>query len=377
MARKPDPKPDSKTDPKLDPIPDSGPRPDAPPLSRRDFVTHAAAVGGGAALTGMLGGKRPDAMAASLGAEAAQSASPTPPTIPKRPFGNTDTMISSVGFGAGSRFYTSVPSDEESAELMRQAIDRGVEFLETGANYGPDGISEKRIGLAMRTHRSKVFLETKVDERDYDGAMQEMERSMERMQTDHLDLVLHHNLSSPARVAEVARLGGAEAALRKMVDEGVVGFRGFSGHTPEVAKAGMEQLDPQAIQLPINAVRVPDFEEEVIPAGTEAGIAFIAMKTCGNGYFYPANATTPDRIEQYGPPEGAWERWDLPNWTDYIHYVLSLPIAAATIGIDSYFTLNGVIAAAASFEPLSRERMASISERAQLFTSTGYWIPRG
>ena len=237
-----------------------------------------------------------------------------------------------VGFGAGSRFYGSTPDDESAAELIRAAIERGIAFVETGSNYGPDGISEKRIGLAMKTHRKGVFLETKVDERDYDGAMREMERSLERMNTDHLDLVLHHLLSSEELVAEVAAPNGAEKALRQMVDEGVVGHRGFSAHLPAVALAGMERLDPQAIQLPINAVRVPDFEAKVISTAAERGIATIAMKTCGNGFFFPANATTPDRIEEYGPPPGAWDRWDLPTWTDYIHYVLSLPIAAATIG---------------------------------------------
>ena len=140
--------------------------------------------------------------------------------------------------------------------------------------------------------------------------------------------------------------------------------------------AGIQLLEPQAVQTPINAVRVPDFEEEVIPVAAEKGIAVIAMKTCGNGYFFPANATTPDRIEQYGPPPGAWDRWDLPTWTDYIHYVLSLPLTTATIGIDSFFTLEGVVSAAASFAPLSEERMASIHQRAQIFSTTGYWIPR-
>ena len=351
-------------------------------LSRRDFVTHAAAVGGGAVLAGVAG--RGEAHAAEApgagdgGAAPSGSVSSAPLTVPKRPFGNTGIEIASVGFGAGSRFYTSVPSDEESAELIRQAIDRGIEFVETGSNYGgAEGISEKRIGLAMKTHRSRCFLETKVDERDYDGAMREMERSLERMQTDHLDLVLHHFLKSSEEVVRVSRIGGAEEAIRKMMDEGVVRFRGFSTHLPEVALEGMQRLVPQAVQLPINAVRVPDFEDEIIRPGAERGIAFIAMKTCGNGFFHPANATTPDRIEEYGPPPGAWERWDIPDWTDYIHYVLSLPIAAATIGIDSYFTLNGVVAAAAGFEPLSPQRMASISRRAQVFSTTGYWISRG
>ena len=349
-------------------------------VTRRDFVTHAAALGGGAALSGFaVSGEAQAQELSGSGADSARGEGSEPSgalTVPKRPFGNTGTEISSVGFGAGSRFYTSVPSDEESAELIRQAIDRGVEFVETGANYGgSEGISENRIGLAMRTHRDKCFLETKVDERDYDGAMREMERSLDRMQTDHLDLVLHHFLRSPEEVVEVSRIGGAEEAIRKMMDQGVVRFRGFSTHTPEVAREGIRRLVPQAVQLPINAVRVPDFQDDIVLPGAEDGIAFIAMKTCGNGFFHPANATTPDRIEQYGPPPGAWDRWDIPDWTDYIHYVLTLPIAAATIGVDSYFTLNGVVAAAASFQPLPPQRMASISRRAQVFDGTGYWIP--
>jgi predicted aldo/keto reductase-like oxidoreductase len=228
----------------------------------------------------------------------------------------------------------------------------------------------------MTTHRDGVFLETKVDERDYDGAMREMERSLRRMNTDRLDLVLHHLLSSVEMVEEVAAPRGAEKAVRQMIDEGVVSYRGFSAHLPEVALRGMARLDPQAIQLPINAVRVPDFEPEVLPAAAEARVAVIAMKTCGNGFFFPANATTPDRIEQYGPPPGAWDRWDLPTWTDYIHYVLSLPVSTATIGIDSFFTLEGVTAAASSFAPLPADRMTSIHQRAQIFSGTGYWIPR-
>ena len=337
-------------------------------MTRRGFFGCAAAAGGGGVLAHLVGGV-PERLQAD-----------SPPdfrTVPTRPFGTTGAQVPVVGFGAGSRFYGSTPDDESAAELIRRAIDQGIRFVETGANYGPDGVSEKRIGLAMKTHRKDTFLETKVDERDYDGAMREMERSMSRMNTDRLDLVLHHNVRDPGVVQEIAGAGGAETALRAMIDQGVVRFRGFSGHTPAVALAGMERLEPHAIQLPINAVRVPDFEAEVIPRAAEAGIAVIAMKTCGNGYFFPANATTPDRIERYGPPPGAWDRWDLPTWTDYIHYALSLPIATATIGIDSYFTLEGILAAASTFAPLTSEEMTSIHERAQVFSTTGYWIPRG
>jgi aryl-alcohol dehydrogenase-like predicted oxidoreductase len=336
-------------------------------VSRRGFLTHAAAAGAGGILA-------PNVVPA-VGAESAPPLA-HPAKIPKRPFGGTGTEISIVGLGAGSRFLGPIPDDESAAELLQTAIEQGLEFVETGANYGPDGLSEKRIGLAMTTHRDRVFLETKIDERSYDGAMREMERSLQRMNTDHLDLVLHHLLWNPEMVKKVTGPDGAEHALRRMVDEGVVRFRGFSAHTVDAALAGIEQLETHAVQLPLNAVRVPDFEPDAIPAAVEKDMAIIAMKTCGNGFFFPANANAPDRIEEYGPPPGAWDRWDLPTWTEYIHYSLSLPIATATIGIDSYFTLNGVRAAASSFNPLSREEMASITRRAKVFETTGYWIPR-
>jgi len=114
----------------------------------------------------------------------------------------------------------------------------------------------------------------------------------------------------------------------------------------------------------------------VLPTARERGVAIIAMKTCGHGYFLKGNVTTPDRVEQFGAPAGALDRWDLPTYRDYIHYALSLPIAAATIGIDSHFTLEGIVACASDFQPLTSERMASITQRAQVFTTTGYWVPR-
>jgi len=190
-------------------------------VSRRGFVTHAAAAGAGGVLGNLLDGRPED-----LPAAASLSATPTP--IPTRPFGQTGAEISIVGFGAGSRFYTSTPDDETGAELIRAAVDRGITLVETGSNYGgAEGISERRIGLAMTTHRGKAFLETKVDERDYDGAMREMERSLDRMNTDYLDLVLHHFLRSTEEVAEVAGPNGAEKAIRALMDEGVVRSRGL------------------------------------------------------------------------------------------------------------------------------------------------------
>lgn len=329
-------------------------------LSRRTFLAGAAVAAGGA-----LAGTAP-----GLAAEA-----PRDPLIAKRPFGRTGTQISIVGLGAGSRFYSSIPDDESAAELVRRAIDLGMEFMETSANYGPEGASERRLGLAMKTHRSKVFLETKVDDRTYDGAMREIERSLQRMNTDYLDLLLHHNLGD-GDVELVSGSQGAERALQAMMDQGVTRFKGFSTHLPAVALDGIARLAPNGIQLPINATRVPDFEPEVLPTAQEKGVGVIAMKTIGHGYFLPANATVPDRIDQYGPPADAFKQWDRPTPREYLHYALSLPISAATVGVDSYFTLDGVVGAARDFSPIDARQKASVTERSQVFASTGYWVPR-
>lgn len=337
-------------------------------VNRRGFIVGAAAAASAAGLSRLPGPSEAHARGVPRTEEESLA-------IPRRPLGRTGIEVPIVAMGCGSRFYRAIPDSASAADLLRRGIEAGIAFVETSANYG-DGISERWVGRAMATHRDGVLLETKVDERDYDGAMREMERSLERLNTDRLDLVLHHFLREDDEVRRAVAPGGAEAAIRTLMDQGVVRSRGFSTHRPDLALRAMDAFEPDAIQLPVNAVRTPDFESDVLPAAAERGVGVLAMKTCGNGYFHPAHATEPDRIERYGPPEGAWERWDLPTWTEYIHYVLSLPITSAVIGVDSHFTLDGVLAAAASFEgPFERADMNDIASRARVFRTTGYWLP--
>ena len=336
-------------------------------ITRRQFFGSTAVAAGAGLLS---------TVADPLGASAAMRAGPGRAPIPRRQFGTTGVDVTIVGVGAGSRFYEPVKDDETGAELVRRAIDGGIELVETSANYGPAGASEVRIGLAMKTHRAKVFLETKVDARDYDGAMREMERSLARLQTDRIDLLLHHNIVSGADIDTVLGPNGAEKAIRRMVDQKVVRFRGFSCHVPAVVLDGITRIQPDAIQLPINATRTPDFEAEVLPTAKARGIAVVAMKTCGHGYFFSSYTTKPDRIDQFGAPKEAFAHPNLPAPGDFLHYALSLPISTAVVGIDSFPTLDGVLASASNFAPLSTAEQVSFSERVQGFKTTGYWISR-
>ena len=334
-------------------------------ISRRRLIGVTAAAAGAATLAPLAcsqpsTGERPDTGEATAAA------------LPRRPFGSTGVDVPVIGLGGGSRFTDAIPDDGPAAELVRRAIDMGVAYVETGANYGS---SEPRIGLAMETHRDGVFIETKVGERDYDGAMREMESSLSLMRADRIDLILHHNVRSEEQIEQVTSPGGADQAIREMVEQGVVRFRGFSCHLPEVTLAAMEKLEPDAIQVPLNAVRYPDFETDVLPLTSERNIAVIGMKTCGHGYFFKENATHLDRMDRFGPPAEAFERTDLPSAEDYLRYALSLPIATAVVGMDSFYTLEEVVRIATEFSPMTPAEMSSITERSQVFRTTGYWLP--
>jgi aryl-alcohol dehydrogenase-like predicted oxidoreductase len=343
-------------------------------ITRRTFV-QATATAAGTTLIASVAGRLEIPV---------DAASP----VPVRPFGRTGVQVSIAGLGGGARFYEPVASDEAAAELVRKAIDGGVTFIETCANYGPDGdsdCSERRIGLAMKTHRARAFLETKTDQRDYDGAMREMERSLRLLATDHLDLMLHHNLGSQADLDKIAGPQGAEKAIRKMVDQRVVRFRGFSCHDPKLTLAAIARLEPEAIQAPINATRVPDFEAEVLPLAKARGIAVIVMKSVGHGFFlrsavdgsFDSRFKTDKKPElhRFAPPREAFDR-PHPTPDEFLRYAMSLPVATVLAGMDSVATLNGLVKVASASVPASAVEMQDISRRAQGLAGTGYWIPR-
>ena len=332
-------------------------------VTRRGFVSAAVGAAGAGLITPLADSLTAPAEAATI--------------IPARPFGRTGAGVTMVGFGAGSRFYETIRDDAQAADLVRDAIERGIRYIETGSSYGAEGESERRIGLAMRSERSRVFLQTKIDSRDHDGAMRELDTSLKRLQTDHLDVVMHHNLASPEEIDRVAAPDGAESAIRRMVDQKVIRFRGFSSHDPAVTQAAIRRLEPQAIQVILNATRVPDFETDVLRLAREQGIAVVAMKAVGKGYFLPKNFTPPDRIEQYGPPPGVFTPGaPIPTARDYLRYTLSLSVSTVVVGIDSRQTLEAVERDVKRFTPYTPAEMAVISDRAQVFRTTGFWTPR-
>ena len=343
-------------------------------ITRRTFIETAAAAAG-TTLAASVAGRLDVPVAAA-------------PAIPTRPFGRTGVQVSMAGLGGGARFYEPVPTDEAGAELVRQTIDRGITYIETCANYGPDedgDCSERRIGLAMKTHRARAFLETKSDQRDYDGAMREMERSLRLLCTDHIDLMLHHNLATREELDQIAGPNGAEKAVRKLVDQKVIRFRGFSCHDPKLTLEAVARLQPDALQAPINATRVPDFEAEVLTLAKNRGIAVIVMKAVGHGFFLKGavdgsfdsrfKTDMNPELHRYAPPREAFDR-PHPTPEEFLRYAMSLPVATVLAGLDSLATLNGLANVASTYKPVTVAAMRDIHQRAQGLSGTGYWIPR-
>src|SRR5260370_21251726 len=167
-------------------------------MERRDFI-KTATVAGVTAATGASGGE------AASTTESTSAARPESPGMLYRELGKTGERVSAIGLGGYHIGKQS--SADESIHLMRQAIDRGITFMDNCWDYN-DGISEVRMGQALRDgYRSKVFLMTKMDGRTKESYNKQLEQSLGRLQTDVIDLVQFHEaipMEDPDRISAPA-----------------------------------------------------------------------------------------------------------------------------------------------------------------------------
>ena len=223
-------------------------------------------------------------------------------TIPYRTLGRTGERVSAIGLG-GWHLGLERVDEPLSLRIIRTAIDRGINFLDNCWDYN-DGASETRVGKALRDgYRQKVFLMTKIDGRSYAEATRQLDQSLERLETDCIDLVQHHEI---LRYDDPHRIFDEEGANRALVDAqraGKIRYIGFTGHKDphihlymlDVAREHGFLFD--TVQMPLNVMdaHYRSFGKLVLPELVKQGIGVLGMKPMANGIILKSN-TVADRV---------------------------------------------------------------------------------
>jgi aryl-alcohol dehydrogenase-like predicted oxidoreductase len=265
--------------------------------------------------------------------------------IPRRALGKTGERVSIVGIGGFHLGKAS--SDEEATRIVRIAVDRGVNFMDNCWDYN-EGESEIRMGNALADgYRDKVVLMTKIDGRDRKTATAQLDESLKRLKTDHLDLLQIHEVIRMEDPPRVFAPGGAIEALLEAKKAGKIRFMGFTGHkSPDIHLSMLKTADDHGfrfdtVQMPLNVIdaHTDGFEKRVLPVLTKKGIGVLGMKPMGSGI-----------ILQSGAVEA----------TECLRYAMSLPTSVVITGCDSIEVLDQALGIARGFRPLAfaaRERI--------------------
>jgi predicted aldo/keto reductase-like oxidoreductase len=268
--------------------------------------------------------------------------------IPYRRLGRTGELVSLVGVGG---YHLGRQADEQEAiRIVRTAIDNGITFLDNSWDYN-GGASELRMGKALRDgYRDRAFLMTKIDGRTKEAAARQIEESLERLQTDRVDLLQIHEVIRMTDAERVFGIDGALEAVTAAQRAGKIRYVGFTGHkSPAIhlhmlgtARARGFRFD--AVQLPLNVMdaHYDSFEQQVVPVLVEEHIGVLGMKPMGDPFVLVSGTVTA---------------------VECLHYAMSLPTSVVITGCDSLPVLEQALHAARNFRPLDQAARAALLQR--------------
>ncbi|MET0501424.1 MAG: aldo/keto reductase, partial [Candidatus Binatia bacterium] len=300
--------------------------------SRRDFLKSTTA------LVALGAAER------TLGATQLQS---TP--LPKRRLGKTGDMVSCIGFGSGTRF-CSIQDEDAAQALLEGALALGINYFDTAGSYTRrplERLSEQRLGEFSKQRRKNIFLATKIDPRDRDGAPRSVETSLKFLQTDYIDLIQIHSLSNVNDLDRMGSPNGVLAALQQLKDQRIARFIGITGHSDGVAMTeALRRHDFDTVLMALNAAQsanpiaarkmepIPAFEQSALPLALQKNLGILSMKVMGQGMLVGNGAGR-------------------ASPSDLLQFNLSQPVACVVIGCEQMAPLERNVQAALSFAPMS------------------------
>ena len=266
--------------------------------------------------------------------------------LPTAILGKTGIRIPRIAVGLGSRF-CNLEKDEDAFKVLNHALDNGLYYWDTACDYENKKLgftSEGRIGEVLKTRRKEVFICTKVDSRDPDEAKRQIERSLKRLQTDHLDILKIHDVKSVEDVAKVSEKGNLIDIVHQMKEQGVARFIGFSGHAnAEALKSMADRGDFDTMLMALNHYNQSKNPQQrqalVLPAAKAKGLGVMVMKT----------VRPRENIKTLDPNE-------------LVQYALSLSGPdGILLGMESVAVIDSNLKNLRTFKPLDEQRMKELA----------------
>jgi aryl-alcohol dehydrogenase-like predicted oxidoreductase len=279
------------------------------------------------------------------GAERLSWAVDTKTGMTYRTLGRTGEKVSMMGLGG---YHIGMQKDEqESVRIIRTAVDNGVNFLDNCWDYN-GGESEVRMGKALRDgYRQRAFLMTKIDGRTKKAATEQLEESLRRLQTDHIDLLQFHEIIRMDDPEKVFAAGNGMEAIIEAQKAGKVRYIGFTGHkSPDIHLKMLETAEAHhfhfdAVQMPLNVMdaHYNSFEKKVLPVLVKNEIGVLGMKPMGSGIILRSKTAEP---------------------AECLHYAMNLPTSVVITGCDSLSILEQSLLAAREFRPMNQTEVAAL-----------------
>jgi uncharacterized protein len=332
------------------------------PTGRRSFLKTSGAIAAGLLTRGAMPAQAATTMPALPVNPRTQAAMPT------RNLGKTGYKVGI--FSLGGQAALERPNNFDVAvPIINHALDLGVNYIDTSSIYGgPERWSEQYFGQVMKTRRNEAFLATKTKERTRDGSMRMIEKSLQLLNTDHVDLWQLHDIGLPQDVDAIWAKGGAMEALLEMKEQNVVRFLGVTGHyRPEALIDAVNRYPFDTILMALNAAdsHIHSFQDQLLPLVVEKQMGIIGMKVPSRGRLLAS--WTPPSLELQ---QHSWEgsaiatRSGVMTMKDAMRFTLSHPVSTVIIGCDNIAQLDENVQIAREFTPLSQSQMAALNELA-------------
>jgi aryl-alcohol dehydrogenase-like predicted oxidoreductase len=253
-----------------------------------------------------------------------------------RPFGRTGKSFPILSFGGQRIVDDHDCTEDEAVEIVNTAIERGISYFDTAWIYS-QGQAETRLGKVVKHRREEMWIATKTVDTSYDGARRQLDESLTRLQTDHVDEWRLHNVMDYARLDAFTNEGGALQAALKAREEGLIRYISISGHSdPQILVEALHRFPFDSALIALSALDhfILSFAEEFLPVANAKGVATIGMKVLGLG-------SLTHEVERS------------------LRYSFNLPVSTVIVGMETIEQLEQNLAIAESFKPMTdEERLA-------------------